>query len=95
LSEARLAGTPVIVSDGGSMPGILGPDAHIFKRGDVDALAQQLEAFFDRPWSFSAQPESVDSIKTMAQDANEIEAHYCRLIQGTLAPAREEAPGCS
>jgi glycosyltransferase involved in cell wall biosynthesis len=41
--EAMAAGTPVIVSDGGALPEVVGEAAPVFPAGDASALASRLE----------------------------------------------------
>ena len=78
LAEARLAGRPVIVSDGGSLPDQI--DAHdiVFRNGDAGDLARCLAAFVDRP-PLGATVSSIRPVKTIAEDARDLEQRYANL----------------
>jgi glycosyltransferase involved in cell wall biosynthesis len=79
LVEARLAGRPVIVSDGGSLPNLI--DAHdlAFRNGDAGDLARCLAAFVDRP-QLGATVARIRPVKTIAEDARDLEQRYAGLI---------------
>ncbi|HVS85363.1 MAG TPA: glycosyltransferase family 4 protein [Gaiellaceae bacterium] len=47
--EALALGTPVLSSDSGSLPGVLGPAAEYFAEGDVDELTAKLAALLGDP----------------------------------------------
>jgi glycosyltransferase involved in cell wall biosynthesis len=92
LSEAFLTGTPVIVSDCGSMPGLVGPETPTFKSGDADDLARQLAAFCDgAPPAARRANAPADSIKTIADDAMDTESRYVGLIATKLSAAKAQA----
>ena len=49
MTEARVCGVPVIGSNAGSIPGILGDAGLIFPKGDATALADQVQSLMDNP----------------------------------------------
>jgi glycosyltransferase involved in cell wall biosynthesis len=85
LLEAKMAGRPVIVSDAGSLPEQI--DAHdlVFGNGDAGDLARCMAAFIERP-ALGATVARLRPIKTIADDARQIEQHYERLVAAGRSP---------
>jgi glycosyltransferase involved in cell wall biosynthesis len=49
IAEAMSCGIPVIGSDSGSIPAMIGADGLLFPEGNVQALANQLRELIDNP----------------------------------------------
>jgi glycosyltransferase involved in cell wall biosynthesis len=85
LVEAKMAGRPVIVSDAGSLPGQIDAQDMIFRNGDADDLARCLAAFIERP-ARGATVARLRPVKTIADDARQIEQHYEHLVAAGRSP---------
>jgi glycosyltransferase involved in cell wall biosynthesis len=58
LVEAMASGVPVIGSDSGAIPDVIGPAGLIFPEGDVDALASTLLRLIDEPEVYAGLAEA-------------------------------------
>jgi glycosyltransferase involved in cell wall biosynthesis len=90
LFEAHLAGRPVIVSDCGSLPDLIDARDMVFRSGDTRDLARCLQAFAERPRLVATSTAHLHPIKTMEQDAREMERRYAALI-AALSPPQGQA----
>jgi glycosyltransferase involved in cell wall biosynthesis len=90
LFEARLAGKPVMVSDAGSLPDLIhGAHDTTFRTGDADDLARCLAAFIDRPRLVAtATTAHRGAVRTIAQNAQDLEQRYADLLEGASSPSR-------
>lgn len=97
IHEAFLLGTPVLASDIGGMAELVrdGVDGLHFKVGDPDSLARAVARLLDEP-GLLARISRGRSVKTMAEDAREMEVRYrqlCCLARERIAPKRLELAG--
>jgi glycosyltransferase involved in cell wall biosynthesis len=86
LPEAMVSGVPVVGSDSGEIPNVIGDAGLIYPEGDVEALRAHLQALMgDRAlWHDMAERgrERVLAHYTQAQVAAETVAVYRNLIRG-------------
>lgn len=77
IHEAFLLRTPVIASDLGGMAELVreGADGLLFKVGDAVSLAKSVQRLLDEPGLLERVSRG-RSVKTMAEDAREMEARY-------------------
>ena len=82
IHEAILTGTPVIASNLGGMADFVrhGENGLLFKAGDADDLARQIEWVVADPSRLDALRQPTVPIKTMAQDAADMERRYLELL---------------
>ena len=97
IHEAFLLGTPVITSDIGGMAELVrdGVDGLHFRVGDPASLAKAVARLLDEP-GLLARVSRGRSVKTMAEDAREMEARYrrlCCIARERIAPKRLELAG--
>jgi hypothetical protein len=97
IHEAFLLGTPVITSDIGGMAELVrdGVDGLHFKVGDPASLARTVVRLLDEPGLLERVSRG-RGVKTMAEDAREMEARYrqlCCLARERIAPKRLELAG--
>jgi len=88
LFEARLTGTPVIAADGGSLPDLVERSDALFRHGDPDDLARCLTSFADRPRRATASAAPAWPVKSIVQDAYDMEQRYAALIAESLPSRR-------
>lgn len=58
IMEAHACGTPVIGSDSGSIPSVIGPGGWVIKEGDSTALANLFDRLYENPNEMRAAGES-------------------------------------
>lgn len=82
IHEAFLLHTPLVVSDIGGMAELVtdGEDGLHFRVGDPVDLAEKLGRFVDDPDLATRLGEAAPPIKTLAEDAREMEERYRALI---------------
>ncbi len=85
IHEAFMAGTPVITSDYGGMAELVGHERNglHFRRGDVVDLRRQLRRLLDEPSLLDSLRRGMPAIKTIEDDAADMERHYVRLRSRT------------
>lgn len=93
LFEARLTGKPIIASNGGSLPDLVGDRDTMFRNGDADDLARCLARFAERAPSTGAMTVDTRPVKTIVQDAAEMERRYTALIASALSSRARRAAG--
>ncbi len=89
IHEAFLLGTPVIASDIGGMAELVrdGVDGLHFRVGDAESLARAIARLLDEP-GLLARLSRGRAVKTMAEDAREMEARYralCCIVRERIA----------
>ncbi len=82
IHEAYLAGIPVVASDQGGMAELVedGVNGLHFRMGDVVDLRSALQRFLDEPELLPRLRSGIPSVKSIAEDAAAVEAHYERLL---------------
>ncbi len=78
IHEAFATGTPVIATDLGGMAEAVTPDVSglRFVRGDAADLARQIQRLLDEPGLLARLASGVPPVKTVAQEAVELETIY-------------------
>lgn len=89
IHEAFMAGVPVVGARCGGIPELVtdGVNGYLFETGSPDALAGVLRRIIDRPDVLSALAAAAPSVKTMADDAKELEDVYAGLIGAEVRSA--------
>jgi glycosyltransferase involved in cell wall biosynthesis len=86
LIEAMAAGVPVIGSDAGEIPNVIGDAGLVYPEGDVEALRERVERLMDDPdqWMVYAQRgrDRVQAHYTQAQVAAETVQVYKVMLEG-------------
>lgn len=82
IHEAILTGTPVITSNFGGMADFVrhGENGLLFRVGDADDLARQMRWLLDEPSRVDALRRPAVAMKTMQQDAADMELRYLRAL---------------
>jgi len=82
IHEAILTGTPVIASNLGGMADFVrhGENGLLFRAGDAEDLARQIAWVVEDPSRLEALRQPVVPMKTMAQDATDMEQRYLELL---------------
>jgi glycosyltransferase involved in cell wall biosynthesis len=93
IHEAILTGTPVIASNLGGMADFVrhGENGLLFKAGDADDLASQIDWLVEDPSRLDLLRQPAVTIKTMGQDAADMEQRYLELIGAPAVSGRSEA----
>ncbi|SRR5579884_145857 len=94
IQEAKLAGLPVLGSDVSGLAEIVTPgrDGWLFPLGDSVALAERLREVIEQPARLDALSPDAASVRSLDDQARELDAHYARLAGRWVAPAPVE--GC-
>jgi glycosyltransferase involved in cell wall biosynthesis len=80
IHEAFLAGVPVLVSDLGGMAELVQPGGGLaFRPGDEADLARAMRGLLERPEELERLRRSIPPVKSIADNAEELEAVYRRL----------------
>lgn len=90
--EALACGTPLVCSDGGALPEVVGDAGRLFSAGDVQALTTQLT-------ELSAEPETLQSLSRAGREralkhyswlevAKQLSDYYCTVIENAHANDR-------
>ena len=82
IHEAYLTGTPVLASDIGGMAEFVrdGVDGLHFKTGEAEDLARKMQRFVDEPGLIDELSGDFMEIKTIVQNAEELEFRYRGLV---------------
>jgi glycosyltransferase involved in cell wall biosynthesis len=90
IQEAFQAHLPVVVSDLGGMRELVaeGRGGLRFAPGDAEDLARVLRRFLDEPALAQRLGESAPAVKTVAENAAEMEMRYRQVIGLARAAAR-------
>jgi glycosyltransferase involved in cell wall biosynthesis len=82
MHEAFLAGTTVLAADAGGMAELLqhGRAGLLFRSGDAADLRRQIMRVVEQPRLLSALRQRVPPVKTIAEDAAEMEARYQQML---------------
>jgi glycosyltransferase involved in cell wall biosynthesis len=82
IQEAFAAKIPVITTSLGGMAEAVTHEVNglLFERGDVDDLSRQLQRIVDEPELFERLQAGIPPVKTIAEEAAELEVVYRRLI---------------
>jgi glycosyltransferase involved in cell wall biosynthesis len=80
--EAQAVKIPAIVSDTGGAAELVRPnlDGLHFQRANIDSLAQKMRAFIDEPALLEKMRENIRPVKTIEENARELEGYYERVI---------------
>ncbi len=82
IHEAFQAGVPVVATDLGGMRELLeGGGGLCFRRGDAAALARVLDDLIDDPARVAALRATIPPVKSIEQDAEEMEALYVEVAR--------------
>lgn len=82
IHEARLAGIPVIGSHLGGTPELIqdGISGFLFRAGDVADLRAKMQRLLDEPDLLAKLRQGVQPVKTMQENARELETIYQQLV---------------
>lgn len=91
--EALLAGVPVIGSQMGGIPDAIqhGRNGYLFPPGDVAALAGYLQQLIDHPSLLDQLRRGIGQVRSIEEEAIEMEAEYERLTSGSRAALKGRA----
>jgi glycosyltransferase involved in cell wall biosynthesis len=94
IHEAILTGTPVIASNLGGMADFVrhGENGLLFEAGNAADLARQLDWVVEDPSRLDALRRPAVPIKTMAQDAADMERRYLELLGAPSVSGRAGGP---
>lgn len=83
IHEAFLAGTPVLTADDGGMAELVqhGRCGLLFRSGDAADLRRQILRVLAEPGLLASLRQRLPPVKTIAEDAAQMEARYHRLLQ--------------
>jgi glycosyltransferase involved in cell wall biosynthesis len=95
LSEAAIAGTPVLVSDRGGMLEFVRSNRYgwTFKLGDANDLADKMLRLADDPSLLPTLGGNPPRIKSLEENAGELFSFYERLVEGTWRAAAASPAG--
>jgi len=84
IHEGFLAGLPVLTSDLGGMKDLVtdGVNGFLFRPGDPADLRRRVEEILDRPERFEAMRARRTPVKSIAENAEEIEGIYRKVAAG-------------
>jgi glycosyltransferase involved in cell wall biosynthesis len=82
IHEARVARLPVLAADIGGMPDLVqeGEAGWLFRAGDAQDLRRQMAAILEAPQQLARVRARIRPVKTIEENARELEALYVRLI---------------
>jgi glycosyltransferase involved in cell wall biosynthesis len=88
IHEARLAGIPVIGSRLGGTPELIqdGVSGFLFRAGDVADLRAKMQRLLDEPGLLAQLREGVRPVKSMQENARELESIYQQLLDRKRCP---------
>jgi glycosyltransferase involved in cell wall biosynthesis len=84
IHEAFLAGAPVIASETGPLKELIrdGHNGLLFEMGNDADLARKMEMLISQPARIKALAKNIGSLKTIQENAAEIESLYSTLLRG-------------
>jgi glycosyltransferase involved in cell wall biosynthesis len=83
IHEAFLSGVPVIATDLGGMADLVedGVNGLLFERGNAESLARKMEQLVREPATIRRLADGIGEVKTIEEQAREVEAIYEELIE--------------
>jgi glycosyltransferase involved in cell wall biosynthesis len=86
IHEAFASKVPVIASNAGGMAELVHHEVTglLFETGSVDACYQAMKRMIDEPFLIEKFRENIPKIKTLQENATEIEKIYSKLVGGSL-----------
>ena len=91
LLEALAANTPVVGSDVGGIPEVVGREEYLFEPSDADAIADAVRSVFESEESYQQAEEACRQRREQFDFDWTTEA--IRLIETTDGPSPERVPG--
>jgi alpha-1,3-rhamnosyl/mannosyltransferase len=88
--EAAMAGLPVCVSDGGSLPEVTGALAAPFPATSVDAMAAAIDVTVER--ARAAGPGAADELVALARASRPSIAEFAATLRAAVEPLLEGSP---
>jgi glycosyltransferase involved in cell wall biosynthesis len=93
IIEAFAHGVPVVATNVGGIPELVRHESNglLFERGDAEGLASQLRRLLTEPGLLRRLSSGIESVKSVDQEVDEIEALYYSAISARAPDPTAEA----